>query len=102
MIKSGAGPAGQGAFRPDFSYKLVVTPCKENMSKGKFISDFERDIIRIGYSTGATQAQIARFCHRSKSTICVQIQKMIEDGTIDNLPLSFVCDEIGGAIREKG
>ena len=72
------------------------------MAKAKYISDFERDVIRIGVSRGIKAPQIARFLNREKMTIYNHIKAMQQAGTLENLPLCFVADEIARAINEKG
>ncbi len=71
------------------------------MARGKLISEFERDVIRIGHSRGMFPLEISKFLGRTRVAVHVQIEKMKEDGTIDNVPLSFVADEIAEAIRGK-
>lgn len=69
------------------------------MAKAKYISTFERDVIRIGYAKGIKAPQIARFLKRGKMVVYNHIKAMEADGTIGELPLSFVADEIADAIR---
>lgn len=72
------------------------------MAKGPYITDFERDVIRIGIAAGIKAPKIALFLGRNKMGIYNQIKKMESDGTLQNVPLAFVCDEIAAAIRAKG
>jgi len=72
------------------------------MAKAKYISSFERDVMRIGRAHGFSDAQIGRFCGRQRMTVGNHIKAMIKDGTIDDLPMGFVVDEIAEAIRAKG
>ncbi|AVW90992.1 helix-turn-helix domain-containing protein [Celeribacter baekdonensis] len=69
------------------------------MAKGKFITEFERDVIRIGYAKGIKAPQIARFLKRGKVVVYNHIKAMEGDGTIGALPMCFMCDEIAEAIR---
>lgn len=68
------------------------------MAKAAYISDFERDVIRIGHSRGIKAPDIARFLGRTKVAVYNQIKAMDAAGTLENLPLCFVADEIAGAI----
>lgn len=71
------------------------------MAHGKFISEFERDVIRIGIAHGLSVPQIAKFLHRNRVAIHNHKKAMEDAGTIDRLPFGFVCDEIANAIRSK-
>ncbi|WP_323006779.1 helix-turn-helix domain-containing protein [Pseudorhodobacter sp.] len=71
------------------------------MAKAKYISDFERDVIRIGVSRGIKAPAIARFLGRQKMAVYNHIAAMEADGTIGNVPLAFVADEIARAINAK-
>lgn len=71
------------------------------MARGKLITDFERDVIRIGISRGATYGQIAKFLGRTKPAVFNQAKAMREAGTLDNLPFCFVATEIGRQIVDK-
>tara|TARA_R110002096_G_scaffold216523_7_gene404428 strand:+ start:1169 stop:1387 length:219 start_codon:yes stop_codon:yes gene_type:complete len=72
------------------------------MAKAKFISKFELDVIRIGVSRGFNAPQIGRFIGRNKLTVYNHIAAMKEAGTIGDVPMAFVVDEIAEAIRAKG
>lgn len=69
------------------------------MAKRKYISDFERDVIRIGHANGVSCTQIAKFCGRNRVTIWNHIRAMTDDGTITQLPFGFVVDEVAEAMR---
>lgn len=71
------------------------------MARGKFISDFERDVIRIGISRDLKAPQIARFLGRSKVAVYQQISAMEAEGTMENTVLDFVSEEIAQAIRRR-
>ena len=70
------------------------------MAKARYISDFERDVIRIGIDAGIKAPKIALFLGRGKMVIYNQIKKMEAEGTIQNKPMGFVCEEIAAAIRK--
>lgn len=70
------------------------------MAKGKYISDFERDVIRIGLAQGLKAPQIARFLKRGKMAVYNHIKAMETEGTLTTLPMCFIANEIGKAIRE--
>lgn len=72
------------------------------MARGKFITDFEKDVIRIGISRGIAKATIARALKRRKSAIGQQVQRMADENTLDNLPMVFVVDEIAQWIERDG
>jgi IS30 family transposase len=65
------------------------------MARGKWITEFERDCIRIGVYYGASGAAIARFLGRTKGGVRNHIERMRDEGTLGNLPLDFVKEEIG-------
>lgn len=69
------------------------------MAKAKFITDFERDCIRIGHARGVRPVQVARWLKRSRITVHKQIAAMRDAGTLDDLPMCFVVDEIAEAMR---
>ncbi|MEM8578415.1 MAG: hypothetical protein AAGF60_11220 [Pseudomonadota bacterium] len=56
-------------------------------------------MIRIGKSRGLSDAKIAAFLGRERTGIYKQVQMMREAGTLENLPLGFVVDEIAAAIN---
>lgn len=68
------------------------------MAKAKYISEFERDVMRIGAANGYSAPQIARFLKRGKMVVYNHIKAMERDGTLGDLPLCFVADEIAAAI----
>lgn len=72
------------------------------MGHGKSITEFEREIIRIGISGGCNGAQIARYLGRNKQAVYNHIEGMKRDGTINNLPFALVATEILEAINAKG
>ena len=56
--------------------------------------------MRIGTSKGFNAPQIARFLKRGKMVVYNHIKQMDADGTLADLPLCFVVDEIAEAIRK--
>jgi len=68
------------------------------MARGKYITEFERDCIRIGVFYGASGAAIARFLGRTKGGVRNHIERMRADGTIEDVPFAFVRAEIGRVI----
>jgi transposase len=72
------------------------------MAKAKYISEFERDVMRIGAANGYTAPQIARFLKRGKMVVYNHIKAMEAEGTLQNLPLCFVEQEIAAAIGKAG
>lgn len=68
------------------------------MAKATYISDFERDVIRIGYSRGIKAPDIARFLGRTKVAVYNQIKAMDAAGTLGDLPFCFAANEIAAAI----
>lgn len=70
------------------------------MARAKYISEFERDVMRIGHARGLKAPQIARFLKRGKMVVYNHLKAMEADGTLSDLPLCFVADEIAEAIRK--
>lgn len=68
------------------------------MARGKFITDFERDLIRIGFARGMKAPQIARFLGRTKVAIYQQIAAMEAAGDLQPTVFEFVADEIAAAM----
>lgn len=68
------------------------------MAKAKYISDFERDVMRIGADRGYKAPQISRFLKRGKMVVYNHIKAMEKAGTLNDLPMCFVADEIAEAI----
>jgi hypothetical protein len=71
------------------------------MAKGKYITDFERDVIRCGVSFGCNAPQIAVFLGRNRMAVYNQISAMRQAGTLEELPGDFLAAQIGGAINAK-
>lgn len=72
------------------------------MARGRFISDFEADLIRIGHAAGIDNATIARAMGRHKSAIGKYLRRMEDEQTIGNLPTCLVGDRIAEMIRREG
>lgn len=73
---------------------------KEAMAKAKYISDFERDVMRIGAQNGFKAPQIARFLKRGKMVVYNHLKAMEAEGTLKALPMCFIEEEIVEAIRK--
>lgn len=72
------------------------------MARGKFITDFERDCIRIGKAEGIDNATIARALKRTPAAVGQQVKAMEETGTLDRLPFIFMCEDIADMLRLAG
>ena len=86
---------------PRHSYILINPADKEKMARAKYITDFEKDVIRIGVANGIKAPAIARFLGRKKMAIYRHIELLEQDGTLGNVPMEFVADEIAAAIKAK-
>lgn len=71
------------------------------MAKAKLISDFEREIIRIGVDGGFNASQISRYIGRERSTVHKQIEAMTKAEIMGALPRPFICEQICTDIREN-
>ena len=60
------------------------------MARGKYLTDFELDVIRYGHSNGHSAAKIAEFLGRNRSNVWRTIQKMEKDGTLGEVQADFV------------
>lgn len=69
------------------------------MARGRLITDFERDCIRIGHSRGVSNTAISKFLGRTLPVIGLQIKAMREAGTLTDVPFDFVADEVAKAMR---
>ena len=72
------------------------------MARGRFITGFERDCIRIGKANGIDNATIARALNRTKAAIGQQVKAMDDEGNLADLPLAFVCDDIAEMLKTSG
>jgi len=72
------------------------------MAKSRYISEFERNIIRIGVAKGLNAPQIAKFLKRGKMVVYNHIKAMRADDTLNDLPVCEALDEIASAISESG
>ncbi|MEN8950700.1 hypothetical protein [Planktotalea arctica] len=68
------------------------------MSRGPQITEFERDFIRIGFAKNIQNATIARALGRTPAAVGQQIKMMKEKGTIENLPMVFIVDDVAESI----
>lgn len=59
------------------------------MAQSTWLSDFERDCIRLGVIQGRKAREIMEALNRSKQCIYREITKMKEDGSIDELRLEL-------------
>jgi hypothetical protein len=71
------------------------------MAKGKYITDFERDLIRCGIAYGCNAPAIALFLGRNRMAVYNQIAAMRTAGTLQDVPLSAAASVIGRAIDGK-
>ena len=65
------------------------------MAKAKYINEIEREAIRIGVSIKLNAPAIANYLGRNKQTIYNEIEKLEKDGTIANLPMTFLVEAVG-------
>lgn len=72
------------------------------MARGRFITNFEKECIRIGKAKNIDNATIARALNRTKAAIGQQVKAMEEAGTLEDLPLAFVVDDIAEMMRRTG
>jgi len=70
------------------------------MARGKYITEFEKDAIRVGVANGHPDLFIAAFLQRSRPMVTAWRLKMQEDGSIDNMPFGFVAERISGEMIE--
>lgn len=59
------------------------------MARGKYISEFELDLIRVCHAHGCKAPSIGRYMGRTKMAVYQKIDQMREDGTLDDLPNWF-------------
>ena len=71
------------------------------MSRGPQITEFERDFIRIGFAKNIQNVTIARALGRTPAAIGQQIKFMKERGTIDNLPMVFIVDDVAESLLKR-
>jgi len=64
------------------------------MAKGKLITEFEKDVIRMAVALGHKDREIAEFMGRSRPVVAIWRGRMEKDGTIHDLPFEFVADMI--------
>lgn len=64
------------------------------MARGKYISDFEREIIKIGVHHGYKAPAIARYLGREKMTVYNHIKAMQAKGMMGGLPFDFLQEQI--------
>lgn len=69
--------------------------CEEEMARGKYITTFELDLIRVAHANGCKAPSIARYMGRTKMAVYNKIEQMRKEGTLDDVPVwlpSFVDD----------
>lgn len=59
------------------------------MARGKAITPEEEQVIRLGLQRGRPVSQIAQFLGRAPASIYKRIERMKQDGTIDQLELDM-------------
>lgn len=62
------------------------------MARGKYFTDFERDLIRVGVKMGKNASQIARAMGRTDTGVRNQIKAMQDAGTLQNLPFGIIAE----------
>jgi len=72
------------------------------MARSRYFTDFERDCVRIGISRGIEKATIARAIKRTKVGVGQQVNRMQDDGSLTNLPMIFVVDEVADWLQRSG
>lgn len=72
------------------------------MAKATYISDFEISCIKIGKKHKIPNATIARALDRSPQVIGHHVKRMEEDGTINDLPMLFLIEDIANVISSGG
>lgn len=70
------------------------------MASGKYISDEELMIIRIGTAHGISQVRIAEYLGRGRVAVARHVAKMKKNGTIGELPIPFIEEPIAEALRQ--
>lgn len=99
MINQRADAGAGGAFTQDRLYRILRSDKRAKMAKARYISDLELDLIRIGIARGHSCIKIAKFMGRSKQVVYNHAEKMRENGTLGDLPLEFVVDEVAAKIE---
>ena len=72
------------------------------MARGKYITDFEKECIRIGLAAGIKPATIARALGRNKAAITAHCKVISENLEAAQEPFPFVADDIADMLRRKG
>lgn len=71
------------------------------MSKGPFVSDDERMVMRVGHAYGIPAAWIARYIGRTPQSIYKHISKMEADGTLGAVPADYIAGPLAEAMRKE-
>jgi len=72
------------------------------MARGRFISGFEADLIRIGHAAGIDNATIARAIGRTKATVGTHVRRMTDEQTIGDVPTCYAVDQLADMLRREG
>lgn len=60
------------------------------MARAKWFSKDELDIIRLGVKAGHGNQRIADYLGRTRQGVAKQINRMREEGTLENYPFDFM------------
>lgn len=69
------------------------------MARGEFISELEETIIKMLYSGGCNQSEIARFIGRTQPAIHGYLVRAKSEGKLDFFPESYVGDHLSKAAK---
>jgi len=72
------------------------------MARGKYITEMEKAVIRVGVARGHSDAHIARYIGRSRPMVTIWRTKMQDDGSIHDGMLAFVADDIADDMAGDG
>ncbi|QIE44468.1 hypothetical protein G5B38_02395 [Pseudohalocynthiibacter aestuariivivens] len=72
------------------------------MARGRHITKYERETIRIGLHFGVPVKQIAAFMGRTEQAIFAHKRQMEESGEINDLPFDFVAEAVADAMKRHG
>ena len=95
-------PHKSGATRlaPLDSYTLCAPLGKGRiLARGKHITEYERETIRIGLAHNVPVKKIAGFLGRTERVIYQQRDKMEADGSLQALPFPFVAEPMAEAMK---
>jgi predicted transcriptional regulator len=72
------------------------------MAKNSYITDFERDLIRIGFGSGLNASAIARYIGRNRMAVHNQMRNMSNSGTITLIPTGLSAENIAKDMQRVG